>query len=309
MKLFRFILLFLLVIPGKLCVGHPNGNVIVTENQCVLWPYVYPVGDIGHHACVMVWDQDTEPRMFLKSEYESSDFFLYTESENIYILENRYLNDSDRFESRLLKTSIKLEAPRVIWDWFEDSKYIGVGGFKMISDTELLFVHYPNMYSKKKGKEPVHLTSFGSGINKMKPTENGYLLLWSDHKAWLSTDEGKVIQEWDNLIEDLEKETPMGRNFIFEMAYCEGELLLAYWGKRSFELIDRNGRRSSLYAPKPEWVPHWVSFMDGRPLLFSSFMDFENSFTADGKRSTIRPNFVMYEDKKIVEIWKMDSVD
>lgn len=295
---------YLILIASAKMFAHPNGNIIITQNGCVLWPYVSPVGDIGHHASLLLWDQRSKPRLFLKSEYEASDYFLYNEGKSIYIVERRYLGEKDIFESRILKTSINFETPKVIWPWFKDKWHIGVGGFKMLSDNKLIFVKYPDIYSLKKGQNPIVYFDFPSTLNKMRPVANERLLLLGDSKAWLTDKDGEIVKQWDDLIEELQGDIPLNRNTIYDMDYAKGNLLLAYWGKRAFELIDPNGGRKVLKQCTSHWIPHWVAFFGGKQLLFSSFLDFENGFTDDKKKTTIYPNLIMMHDLKESVVWE-----
>ena len=299
----RFTLIFILLVGANLF-AHPNGNIIVTQNGCVLWPYVSPVGDIAHHASVMLWDQESKPQLFLKSEHEASDFFLYTQDEFIYIIESRYVSSKDIFESRILKTSIAFEEPTVLWPWFEDQWHIGVGGFKMLSDNTLVFVKYPNIYLLKKDENPTIFFDFSMDINKMRPVANERLLLLGEGSAWLTDANGKVIKQWDNLVEDIQVDIPLNSNSIRDIDYVNGNLLLAYWGKRSFEIIDANNKRKTLFQQEKPWVPHWVAFLESQPLLFSSYLDFENGFTEDLKKTSIIPKFEMYHKGKFISVWE-----
>ncbi|NVK52835.1 MAG: hypothetical protein HWD85_07855 [Flavobacteriaceae bacterium] len=307
MKIIKNISVFFCIVAStSLINAHPNGNIIVTKNGCVLWPYVSPVGDIAHHASVMLWDQESKPRLFLKSEYEASDFFLYTKDNDVYIIERKFVNSKNRFESRILKTSTNFEKPKVIWPWFDDQWYIGVGGFKMLSDSELIFTKYPNIYSLKKDKNPTIYFNFSSAINKMRPVANNKLLLLGENTAWLTDERGEIIKQWNNLIEELQGDIPLNSNSIRDIDYTNGNLLIAYWGKRSFELIDTNNNRKTLIQQQKHWVPHWVAYLDDVPLLFSSFLDFENGFTEDLKKTTIIPKFVMYRKRKSINVWEYE---
>ena len=304
MKAVKIILALLWLMSYNNINAHPNGNIIVTENDCVLWPYVSPIGDIGHHACVMLWDQDSEPRLFLKSEHEASDYFLFTKGKNVYIIEGRYINGKDVFESRVLKTSLNFEPPKVIWDWFQDEWHIGVGGFKMLSDYELMFVKYPQIYTLKKGgKATVHF-NFPLELKKMKPVDHDKLLLLGDHNIWLTDSSGQILKQWENLIETLSKDIPLNSNSIYDATYFDGKLLYAYWGKRTFEVIDRQNIRTTILETEQPWVPHWVAYFKDQPLLFSSFLDFENTITKDRKKSTIAPRLVLISKNKTIPIWK-----
>jgi len=299
----KLTILLLLFVNVKL-LAHPNGNIVVTQNGCVLWPYVSPVGDIDHHASVMLWNQESEPRLFLRSEYEASDFFLFTQANDVFIIERKYVSSKDSFESRILKTSTNFENPKVIWPWFEDKWHVGVGGYKMLSDDKLIFVKYPNIYLLKKDKNPTIYFDFPIFINKMRPVANERLLLLGENTVWLTKTNGKVLNQWSDLIEEIQGDIPLNRNTIHDVDYAYENLLLAYWGKRSFEIIDSNNKRKILLSQEKPWVPHWVAFLNNEPLLFSSFLDFENGFKEDMKQTTIIPKFLIYNKEEIISIWE-----
>ncbi|MBA4745993.1 MAG: hypothetical protein H2058_12130 [Muricauda sp.] len=285
--------------------AHPNGNMIVTKNDCVLWSYVSPVGDIDHHASIMLWDGSSEPELWLRSEFEASDFFMHATEESIYIMERRHQYSTDTFMARVWKTSLDLESPRVIWDWFVDTWRIGEGGFQMLSDSKLVFVSYPKIYVLIPGGKPTPYFEFPSKLVKMRPVGENILLIGND-MIWLTDHSGSIMKEWKGLLQKVRQNMPLNRNQIFDAAYMDGTLLLAYWGNRSFDLIDNTGKRRLLDQLAPPWVPHWVAFVDGNPLLFASYMDFKNGFTEDRSKTTIRPNLVMLTDLGKVSVWTQE---
>lgn len=111
---------------------------MITLGEHVLWSYINPINDPTHYACVMIWKKGTQPKVLLQSAFPASDFMLSTKNDEIYIIERKFLETSDEFHVRILKTSIGKE-PTVIWDWFKDEYRIGEGGFFMKSDTHLVF--------------------------------------------------------------------------------------------------------------------------------------------------------------------------
>lgn len=303
MKYSKLFLILFFSLFGKFTVAHPIGNIITLDDH-VLWSYVSPVGDIDHHACVMIWNQESKPKIWLQSEHTSSDFTLYTKDKIIYIIESRYNQAQDVFETRILKAKLN-EKPLVIWPWFLDKWKIGSNGFFMNSDTQVVFGSYPNIYCMDKdsdGEAKVYF-KINDAINKIKPVEEDEILLLSDQNCWLTNQEGQILKSWKGLPEKNISNAPMGRNNMYDVDYHKGKLLMAYWGKQSFELIDKDGSRKVLKQCKSKWVPHWVSFHEDKALLFASFMDFETPFTSDGKKTTIAPQFELYQKGSISKIW------
>ena len=64
----------------------------------------------------------------------------------------------------------------------------------------------------------------------------------------------------------------MNRNQVFDADYSNEELLLSYWGRRSFDLINASGKRKS-----EPYTPHWVALWNKEKLLFSSQLVFDGS--------------------------------
>ncbi|MCB9067283.1 MAG: hypothetical protein H6629_05695 [Calditrichae bacterium] len=286
------IVVFAFFVPDIL--AHPTGNLIVAGEH-VLWSYVNPIDDPNHHACIMLWQKGSEPKPFITSEFEASDFMLYNRAETIYIIERRFIQRSLKFEIRILKTGVG-EKPEQLWDWFEDRWRIGEGGFFMNNDDEIVFGSYPSIFKLKKGSEPTIYFDIGKVIKSVRFISENELLLLGDDKCWLTDNRGKIIQQWENLTPDSVQNAPLNRNQIFDADYQNGELLLAYWGNRSFDLIDVEGRRSRIVQQQEPLAPHWVAFFGEKKLLFSSKIVFDGS--------NPKPHFEMFlPDSHLVNIW------
>lgn len=285
-------LLFMLIMIPWVLPAHPTGNMVVLKDA-VLWSYVYPIEDREHHACVMIWDRKSPPRPFMVSDHPASDFMLSNNDDTLYIIERRLIQSSNHFEVRLLKTTLP-DSPRPIWPWFEDNWRIGEGGFFMLSDDEVVFARYPALLKMKKGQEPAPYLQFDPAINKVRPVANERLLLLSDDHCWLIDWKGEVIRQWSNIIDGTIQNAPLNRNSVFDADYHQGKLLLAYWGNRSFELIDKTGQREVLIQQKEPLVPHWVAFDGEKKLLFSSVMVFDGS--------NPKP-FLLQKDQEVWNIW------
>ena len=249
---------------------------MITLGEHVLWSYINPINDPTHYACVMIWKKGTQPKVLLQSAFPASDFMLSTKNDEIYIIERKFLETSDEFHVRILKTSIGKE-PTVIWDWFKDEYRIGEGGFFMKSDTHLVFGKYPNVYSLEKGAQPTKYFQFTHPINRIRMVENSQILLIGDNSCYLVKHDGSIIRQWDKLIDENVKNAPLNRNQLFDADYANKELLISYWGKRSFELIELNGKRHVILQETSPVTPHWVAFWNQGKLLFSSKLRFDGS--------------------------------
>ncbi|MFY0689303.1 MAG: hypothetical protein JXQ90_19185 [Cyclobacteriaceae bacterium] len=252
--------------------AHPTGNMITVEDA-VLWSYIDPIDDDQHHACVMIWQSGEEPEIYFKSEHPASDFMLFNNGDDIYIIERNFSQSNQQYQIRVLKTNIDSE-PKVIWDWFDDNWRIGEGGFFMLDDDQIVFGSYPNIYHLKKGKLPIEYFEFDEPINRIRAT-NDQLLLLGNNDCWLVERNGIIKRHWKELLDDDVDNAPLSRNQIFDVDYHEGSLLLAYWGKRAFEIIREPGEREILFQEQAPHAPHWVAFRGKEKWLFSSELTFE----------------------------------
>ena len=273
--------------------AHPTGNMI-TVGPYVLWSYINPVDDPKHHACVMIWEEGSEPKVFIQSYYAASDFMLYNNQSDIYIIERRYFQSTENFEIRILKATVDSE-PKIIWNWFKDEWRIGEGGFFMISDDQIVFAMYPNIYTLKKGEIPIIYFEFDHPLKKIRAKENNQILLLGDNACFLVQQDGTALKQWDKLIDNEVRYAPLNLNQIFDSDYDNGELLLAYWGNRSFDIIDESGHRRTLVQQSDPLAPHWVAFSGNKLLLFSSELIFDGS--------TPKPHLVIYNNENEKLIW------
>lgn len=183
MKIKSLLLTLLTLALVPFAFAHPTGNMITVEDN-VLWSYINPISDPSHHACIMVWNKNSEPKVFIQSEYPASDYMLYNKQNEIYIIERKFLQASDEFQIRVVKSTIGSQ-PKVIWDWFKDDFRIGEGGFFMLSDNQMVFGKYPEIYSLKKGEQPTKYFEFDNPINRIRAVENNQILLLGDNSCYL----------------------------------------------------------------------------------------------------------------------------
>ncbi|MCB0656976.1 MAG: hypothetical protein KDC57_12615 [Saprospiraceae bacterium] len=272
--------------------GHPTGNMI-SVGEYVYWSYINPVDDPSHYACIMIWKKGSDPAVFLQSKHPASDYMLYNKNDHIYIIERKYSSSTDDYEVRLLK-STHGKKPEIIWDWFKDEYRIGEGGFIMLSDDQMIFGRYPNVYKMKRGSSPTTYFKFNQAIVRVRAVEQNNILLSSDSACYLVDQNGTILKQWDGLIDDEIENAPLNRNQIFDADYSEGELLFAHWGKRSFEVIEANGNRKKLLQLHQPLTPHWVAFTGKKKMLFASRL------IMDG--STPKPHLILLEDQYNQEV-------
>tara|TARA_R110000744_G_scaffold81463_3_gene160094 strand:+ start:88 stop:1014 length:927 start_codon:yes stop_codon:yes gene_type:complete len=255
--------------------AHPTGN-MVTIGENVLWSYINPINDPNHFACVMIWRKGYVPKVYIQSEYAASDYMLYNKQNEIYIIERRFLKSSDEFHIRVLK-SANGSQPKIIWDWFKDDYRIGEGGFFMLSDNQMVFGKYPEIYSLEKGEQPTEYFEFDNPIKKIRAVEHNKILLLGENSCYLVQQNGNIIKQWDDLIDPAVENAPMNRNQVFDADYSNEELLLSYWGRRSFDLINASGKRKIILQQSEPYTPHWVALWNKEKLLFSSQLIFDGS--------------------------------
>ena len=269
------ILVIFLLFLTPFAFAHPTGN-RYSIGEGWLWVLINPSKDPDHHACVMIWTEGAEPNVFFQSEHAASDFMLYTKQNEIFLIERRFLQASDEFQVRVLKSTIE-KKPQVIWDWFKGDYRIGEGGFFMLSDNEMVFGKYPKIYRLKKGEQPKNYFEFDQPINRIRAVEENQILLLGENSCYLVNQNGSLLKQWNDLTDPNVEDAPMNRNQVFDADYSEGELLLSYWGRRSFDLINENGNRQIILQQKDPLTPHWVAFRNKEKLLFSSKLVFDGS--------------------------------
>ncbi|MCR9081726.1 MAG: hypothetical protein NXH89_04860 [Cyclobacteriaceae bacterium] len=289
--------LALLLVYSALVNAHPTGNMIVVGEN-IFWSYINPINDPNHHACVMTWTRGADPKVYFQSEYAASDLMLYSKQEEIYLIERRFISSTDQFQVRVLKSKID-EKPMVIWDWFDDEYRIGEGGFFMLSDNQLVFGKYPTIYSLKKDEQPKQYFEFDQAINRIRAVGKNQILLLGDEASYLVNQKGTILKQWNELLDPKVENAPMNRNQIFDADYFQGELLLSYWGNRSFDLIDNEGNRKVILQQTEPFTPHWVAFWNQEKLLFSSQLIFDGS--------TPKPHLTLLNEKNEWKvIWGLD---
>ena len=289
MKTSRMNIIFatILILCSSIGFAHPTGNMI-TVGDHILWSYINPIDDSNHYACIMICKKGSKPKVLIQSEHVASDYMLYNNRNVIYIVERKYLQGTDDFEVRVMKTTI-VKKPEVIWDWFKDDYRIGEGGFFMLSDYQMVFGKYPDIFSLTKGEKPKKYFDFNQPIKRIRAVENSRILLLGDSSCYLVQQNGTIIEQWNELIDHSVENAPLSRNEIFDADYSNGQLLLSYWGKRCFDLIDVSGNRKTILQQTQPLTPHWVAFLNNKKLLFSSEMIFDGS--------TPKPKLVLLNEK------------
>jgi len=248
--------------------AHPSGN-IAFYDEVVYWPYVDPIDDPDHHACVMRYDFKGEPEVFFHSEHPASDFFLFAGEGALYLIERRFRNATDQHEFRFLKSQ-NGGVPIIIRDWQVDEWRIGEGGFRVMPDETIVFGRYPEVYEMDEEGEVSRKFNLDYSVSGMKYIEGEGYLLMVEEGCKLVDESGTTLKVWSGLISESVSDPPLNRNAIFGADYYNGNLLYAYWGGRYFGLIEKGDRKSLLREANPSHAPHWVAICHKGYLIFSS---------------------------------------
>lgn len=97
--------------------------------------------------------------------------------------------------------------------------------------------------------------------------ENSQILLIGDNSCYLVKHDGSIIRQWDKLIDENVKNAPLNRNQLFDADYANKELLISYWGKRSFELIELNGKRHVILQETSPGNTSLGGFLESRKII------------------------------------------
>ena len=85
-----------------------------------------------------------------------------------------------------------------------------------------------------------------------------------------------MIHKWDQILVELKDTPPLNRNQIFDCDYRNGELLIAYWGKRTFELHSMNNDGNTILELNPPFTPHWVAIDHDYMFYLLQLLNLEN---------------------------------
>ena len=292
--MFRNIVLHTLILFNIVILPHPAGDMIYINNT-LLWSYIYPIGNIQHNASVMMWDRENGVRPWLISEYSASDWMIsVADSEHVYLIENYYNNNDDSHYARLLKSKVGSD-PIEIVPWFKDNYRIAQHGFIFREDSTILFVNYPDLYKYYLDGTIENVDNWNESLGSVRKLTNGNYLLRSDSSAWLTDNNLNILNSWNELLEPLGNNLPFGGNQIFDVDYVNESLYMAYWGKRSFDII-KNQKRDVLLSFNSPWVPHHIAAGDSKIFMLSSTL-------APDVTSNIEPSLWLIEDDKFELIW------
>jgi hypothetical protein len=273
---------------------HPTGDMVFTNNT-LLWSYVCPVGNIQHKACVMLWDEENGVRPWLTSDYSASDWMIsVADSKSVYLIERYYDHNEESHYSRLLYGEVEQD-PIVTMEWFRDDHRFGEHGFVVLEDNTIIFARYPSLYKLNEDFTIEKIVKWELPVNSIRNTDEGDLLVISDSAIWLADDKFNILQKWNNLLEPIGSDSPFGGNRISDMDFSNSRLYISYWGKRRFEVLENENRKTLMSFSSP-WVPHHIA-IDGSKIFMLS------STIAPDITNKIEPSLWMMENGNFELIW------
>lgn len=283
-----------LLLMGFTASAHPTGTMVVINDK-VLWSYVCPIGDPDHHACVMIWDENVGAHAWLTSTFPASDWMMTPAPEGKVYLVERYFDQALQMNKARLLIATPGGEPEELIPWFNDDHRFGEGGFAPMQDGRFLFARYPNLYVLSEDASVTLWKEWPFPVNGLRLTADGSLLIRGESQVWLTTPDGTLLKKWTDLLEELNTEPPFMGNRIFDVAYSDGILWIAYWGKRRFDFIDGESRTviKSLEAP---WLPHAIAANNRTVFMLAS--------TIAPELYDIRPNLWRMQEGKLDLIWK-----
>ncbi|MFV1884508.1 MAG: hypothetical protein ACMZ7B_08475 [Balneola sp.] len=246
-------------------IAHPGGNMI-SVNGLLIWQYVYPPDARSHYSSVFMWDRIHGVRELMRSEFNSSDFHFYAIGDTVYYAEFSDVTNGSRF--RLLK-GLAGEVPVEIWGWQDALEFGSAGGFYIADETEIIFAKYPSLYSINKAGNISLVHEFEEPVSGVTMTEAG-LLVNSPTEVRLVDEDYSILKTWNNLINPDQENLPFMGNRIFSADYNGKELLVAYWGGRSFFKINEQGKKETLLELPDTYTAHWAVLDDEEYFLFGS---------------------------------------
>lgn len=266
MKVLKNIFLFTIISAWSFpVIAHPGGNMI-SVNGILIWQYVYPPNSESHYASIYIWDRIHGTREFMQSEFNSSDFHFYAKGDTVYYAEFRDVANGSMF--RLLKGRAG-DIPEEIWPWQDAHEFGAAAGFYMSDKAEIIFAKYPSLYSINREGNINLIHEFEEPVSGLTMTEAG-LLVNSPTEVWLVDEDYSILKTWDNLINPNQENLPIMGNRIFSVDYNGNELLVAYWGGRSFFKINKLGEKETLLDLPDTYAAHWVEFEEEGYFLFGS---------------------------------------
>ena len=252
---------------------------VLALGEKLLWTYVWPVGDVPHHACVMVWDEQQGARPWLVSRHQASDWLLAPDGAGgVYLVERRYLGARDAHEIRLLHAQTG-EEPTELYPWAADPDRVGAGGFAVLGEDALLYARYPGLFTLSldgtslEGTRQPWEADGPDTVLALRRLADGRLLLRGEDEIWLVGADGAPEHRWTGLLEEGGETPSIGGNQLFDADLGAGGLWVAYWGRRRFERHDAGGRRRVLLQLQAPWVPHGVAVNGHEAFMLASSIE------------------------------------
>lgn len=271
--------------------SHPSSSMIYSSGN-LYWVYISPIKDVNHKAVIMKWNENDGVSTFYVSKHSASDLTLSISSDGFYVLESYYTNNE--YFTRLLKKTEEGNLIEAI-PWFTTSERLDQHGIYVDSNEQIIFCDFPKISVRKSDGSITEWKEFDFDIHSLSAEGNNQFLLRGETKALLIDSDGNKLQEWNNLLENPISDLPFRGNIIYDIDYGNGQLLIAYWGKRKFDLI-KDGNRTTLKELFHPYIPHSALINGDEYFLLASTI-------APGEFNEINPVLWRIHNGKTELIW------
>ncbi len=284
------IAIHLLIVSG--IYSHPSSSMIYFDDS-LYWVYISPINDVNHKAAIMKWNEEEGISIYLVSEFEASDFTLSKgRAEGFDIIESYY--DGGEYYVRLLRFSNESKATEIL-PWFTSRERIGEHGFFVDDFGQIIFCKYPQVYVREANGTFNKWKDFEFDIHSVAYEGSNRFLVRGESKVELIDANGNTIFQWDNLLKENIENLPFRGNIIYDADFENEKLLLAYWGNRSFDIIE-NGKRHSLKRLTHPYIPHSALINGEEYFLLASTI-------APGEYNKIEPALWRISNEDTELIW------
>lgn len=272
--------------------SHPSSSMMFFDGS-LYWVYISPVDDVNHKAAIMKWNKNDGVSTFIVSEFSASDFSLSKSDDGgFYILESYF--SGEEYRARLLHFTVDAGIRESIL-WFTSPERTAQHGFFVDESGRIVYCHFPNVYLREADGTLAKWENFDFEIHSLTSESNDQYLLRGESKVELIDKNGNVIFNWYDLLKEDIDDPPFGGNMIYDADYENGKLILAYWGDRSFDLIE-NGKRFSLKRLMHPYIPH-AALINGEEYFLLA------STIAPGEYNKINPVLWKYSDGNTELLW------
>lgn len=287
------ILLLLVALLGQTAHSHPLGDMF-SHNNTLYWVYVCPIQSQSHQACIMKMDSNGDISQWRKSNNSASDWILgRSVNDQFYFIERYYDHSKDHHMAQMM--TLAQGKSQTIRPWYPDQDRIGESGFVILPDQQILFAYRGKLKLSSVERQIQDWPLYQQHLQKFRPLADGSLLLIGKEDIRQIDTQGKLLKRWPDIIQKQFGSAPIMGNRVFDATYHAGNLYIAYWGNRRFEMISPDGQRRVLkqYDPDSHWLPHSIVVHNDKVYGLASYM----------KPNDIRPQLLQFEVTHTQLVW------